>query len=219
MKLVKILLLIILCSLTSISEAHPIDVENINSLNTAQIFWGYLQIGFMHILPLGLDHILFILGLYLLNSGVKDIITQATLFTIAHSITLGMAMTGMVKAVPIVVEPLIALSIAFIAVENILTAKMNIWRMIIVFLFGLIHGLGFAGALNDIGLPENRFWVSLFSFNIGVELGQIAVVAFAYILIGRWWSHKEWYRSRIVVPASCLIGITALYWTIERLIP
>jgi hypothetical protein len=197
------------------SSAHP-DDEALSKLSRSDIFFTYLKFGFTHILPLGLDHILFILSLFLLSPKLKTIIWQATAFTIAHSITLGLAMYGKVESPTHIVEPIIALSIFFVAVENIITDKLKPTRIIIVFIFGLIHGLGFAGAITELGLPKKEFFNALISFNIGVELGQISIILMAWFLIAKWFNQKSWYRTWIVNPISAVIALIALYWTIER---
>ena len=116
-----------------------------------------------------------------------------------------------------IVEPVIALSIIFIAVENIYTKKLHSWRLLVVFLFGLVHGMGFAGALKELGLRKTQFVNALLSFNAGVELGQLAVVASCFLMVGLWFKSRQWYHQRIVIPASAMIGVVALYWTIERI--
>jgi hypothetical protein len=176
----------------------------------------YLKLGFTHIVPLGLDHILFMLCIFFLNPDLKKVIWQATAFTVAHSITLGLAMYGLIKPPTYIVEPVIALSILFVALENMITDKLKPSRIFIVFAFGLIHGMGFASALTQLGLPEKQFATALITFNVGVELGQIAVILTAWMLIGKWFGQKQWYRKRIVSPVSLLIAITACYWTVER---
>jgi len=178
----------------------------------------YYKLGFEHVIPLGYDHILFILSLFFLNSNVKSVIIQCTAFTIAHSISLGLSATGYLIPNPSIIEPIIALSIVYTSIENIVHSTMNKGRIVVVFLFGLIHGMGFANALKEIGLPPLNFLSALFSFNIGVEIGQIAIVLAAYFLVGRWLSKKEWYQQRIVYPVSSLIACVALYWTIERIV-
>ncbi len=177
----------------------------------------YITIGFEHILPLGLDHILFILGIFLLNTQLKPLIQQVTLFTIAHTITLGLSINGIINLPSNIVEPLIALSIAYVGIENIIVNKLNKMRLLVVFLFGLIHGMGFASALADFNMPEDTFITTLISFNIGVELGQLTIIALAYFGITRWFKNKSWYRNVIVIPSSVLISIIGLYWAIERL--
>ena len=178
----------------------------------------YIQLGFTHVIPLGFDHILFILCLFFLNSKIKSVVIQCSVFTIAHSLSLGLAASGLIMPKPSILEPLIALSILFTAIENILSSKINPFRLLIIFAFGLIHGLGFASALNKIEIPKEQFISSLLSFNFGVEIGQIVVILFAYFLISKWFSNKNWYKERIVYPISSVIGCIALYWTIERIL-
>ena len=176
----------------------------------------YLVLGFEHILPKGSDHILFVIGLFLLSCRIKPLLWQVTAFTVAHSITLGLAMYGVIRLPSSVVEPLIAASIAFVAVENICTPELKPWRPFVVFGFGLIHGLGFSSVLLSLGLPRKDFATALVSFNGGVELGQLTVISAAFCVVG-WWRKKSWYRRGIVVPASALIAIVGLFWTIQRI--
>ena len=199
-----------------LAGAHVLDVD-LSKLSRTDVFFTYLQLGYTHILPLGIDHVLFVLSLYLLEPRLKPVLWQATAFTVAHSITLGLAMYGVVSPPASLIEPLIALSILFVAIENIVVERLNPWRIVVVFGFGLLHGLGFAGALTGLGLPPNMFAESLVAFNIGVELGQISVILLAWLLIGRWAAGKPWYKRRILVPASILIALLAAYWTFERL--
>jgi hydrogenase/urease accessory protein HupE len=180
-------------------------------------FLNYISVGFTHIIPLGLDHILFVLGLYLLAPAWRPLLTQVTAFTVAHSITLGLGLYGVLAISPAIVEPLIALSIVYVAVENIMTAKLQVWRPIVVFCFGLLHGLGFAGVLHEIGLPRTDYVIGLLGFNVGVELGQLAVIVLAFLLSGLWFRNKTWYRQRIVWPASAAIALVGAFWTIERI--
>jgi hydrogenase/urease accessory protein HupE len=177
----------------------------------------YTALGFTHILPKGLDHILFVLGLFLLATRWKPLLWQVTSFTVAHSITLGLSMYGVFSLPPTIVEPLIAASIVYVAVENVLTTRLHLWRVFIVFGFGLLHGMGFAGVLREVGLPRSEFLSGLISFNLGVELGQLAVILLAFLAVGVWFKDRPWYRQRIVQPASALIAIVGLYWTVERI--
>jgi hypothetical protein len=195
--------------------AHPAD-DALSKLPRTEIFSLYLKLGFTHIIPLGLDHILFVVCLFMLNPKLKSVIWQATAFTVAHSITLGLAMYGYITPPSSIVEPLIALSIFYVAVENILTEKLKPTRVLVVFLFGLLHGMGFAGVLTELGLPSKEYATALISFNVGVELGQIAVIIGCWALVGVWFSKKPWYKKRIVIPVSAVIAAIALYWTIER---
>jgi uncharacterized membrane protein YczE len=105
-----------------------------------------------------------------------------------------------------------------VAIENLVTAELKPWRAFVVFGFGLLHGLGFAGVLHEIGLPRSEFLTALLSFNVGVELGQLAVIASAWLLVGLWWKTSSWYRARLVQPLSALIAAVGVYWTIERII-
>jgi hydrogenase/urease accessory protein HupE len=179
--------------------------------------WRYLTLGFTHIVPLGLDHMLFVLGIYLLSGRARSVLWQVSAFTVAHSITLGLSMYGIVAVSPRIVEPLIALSIAYVAIENMFLSELKSWRVALVFGFGLLHGMGFAGALKELGLPRSEFVTALLTFNVGVEAGQLAVIGTAFVLVGWYCAGRVWYRRRIVVPASLLIACTAVYWTIQRL--
>jgi hypothetical protein len=176
----------------------------------------YLKLGYTHILPEGADHILFVVGLCLLSRKVSVILWQATAFTVAHSITLALSMQNIIVAPSAVVEPIIALSILFVAVENLLLTELKPWRVLLVFLFGLIHGMGFASSLNEIGLPRNKFFTSILSFNVGVELGQITVILAVFLLLVAPFGKKPYYRKRIVYPLSILIAAIAFYWTVQR---
>ena len=174
------------------------------------VAWGYI-----HIIPEGLDHILFVLGLFFLSTRWKPLLWQVTAFTIAHSITLAMGLYGVVNISPSIVEPLIALSIAYVGIENVVTKTLHAWRPLLVFAFGLLHGLGFAGILSEVGLPRDNYVSALVGFNVGVELGQLTVIAVAFLLVG-WAMKKDWYRARIAIPASLLIAAAGLWWTVER---
>lgn len=196
--------------------AHDVvgELEKLSKTEAAAL---YLKLGFMHILPLGFDHILFVLSLFLLSPKLKPILWQATAFTVAHSITLGLAMFNVITPSPGIVEPIIALSIMYVALENIISPSLKKSRIGIVFLFGLIHGMGFANALGELGLPKNSYLTSLVMFNVGVELGQIAVILGAFLLFGKWFGNKPYYRKAIVIPLSILITLMAGYWTVERI--
>ena len=196
--------------------AHVVvqELDNISKTDAAFI---YLILGFKHILPLGFDHILFVLSLFLLSPKLKPIIWQSTAFTIAHSVTLILAAYNIISPPSRIIEPLIALSILYVAIENIISPRLKPSRIGIVFLFGLVHGLGFAGALSEMGLPKNAYLISLITFNVGVELGQITVILSAYFLLAKWFASKPYYRSRIVIPLSILIALTAAFWTVQRI--
>jgi hydrogenase/urease accessory protein HupE len=182
-----------------------------------EIVWQYLQLGFLHILPEGLDHILFVLGIFLLTTKLRPILIQVTAFTVAHSLTLGLTMYGIFSLPSRIVEPLIALSVAYVAIENIVTPKLTPWRPVVVFAFGLLHGMGFADALKELRLPREEFIPALISFNVGIELAQLAVIALAFVCVASWSRDKPWYRARIVIPGSALIAATGLFWTVQRI--
>ncbi len=186
------------------------------SVTRVVAFGRFMSMGFRHIVPEGLDHILFVLGLFLLSTKFRDLAKQITAFTVAHSLTLALSLYGVIQLPSRIVEPLIALSIVFVAVENILTTELKPWRIYIVFGFGLVHGLGFASALRDLGLAHGQFLSALVGFNLGVECGQLAVVALAFCLVG-WFRHAKTYRPYVVLPGSCLIAAVAAFWTIQRL--
>jgi len=197
------------------SEAYVLG-QGLREPARAEVIGQYVVHGFTHILPLGVDHILFVLGLFLLSLKWRPLLIQVTAFTVAHTITLGLAVYGVVKLPPTIVEPLIAASIVYVAVENILTPRLHVWRPFVVFAFGLLHGLGFAGVLEEIGLPSSGLITALLSFNVGVELGQLAVIAIAWLAVGLWFRNRPWYRQRVIIPASALIALVGLYWTVER---
>jgi hydrogenase/urease accessory protein HupE len=181
-----------------------------------QISWQYFGLGFTHILPKGLDHILFVVGIFLLGSRWRSVLLQLSTFTIAHSITLGLTMYGIVSLPARVVEPMIALSIAYVAIENLVTAELKPWRLALVFSFGLLHGMGFAGVLRELGLPRAQFLTALITFNAGVEAGQLTIVVLAFLAVAYWRANRLIYRRFIVQPASLAIALVGLYWTVQR---
>lgn len=178
-------------------------------------FAKFLRDGFIHVLPLGLDHILFVLGLFLLSRAWKPLLWQVTMFTLAHTLTLALATLGWVKVPAAIVEPIIAASIAFVALENIFHPRYTHWRLLVVFVFGLVHGLGFAGALGDLDRVPGSLAVRLVGFNLGVEGGQLAVIALAFLATA-WLRDPALYRRWIVVPGSTLIALAGVWWSIER---
>lgn len=176
----------------------------------------YVMVGFHHIIPEGQDHILFVLGLFLFSARLKPLLWQVSAFTVAHSITLGLALYGVVRLPSVITEPLIAASIVFVAVENLFVKEVKPWRYGVVFCFGLVHGLGFASAFASAGLQRQDFLVGLVGFNLGVECGQLTVIVGAFLVVG-WFCRRPWYRRAIVVPASSLIALIAAFWTIQRI--
>ena len=196
----------------------PIALAGGSEMGVFEAFFSYIPVGFDHIVPKGLDHILFVLGLFFLSTRPKTLLWQVSLFTLAHTVTLALGAMGLVVVPGAIVEPVIAASIVFVAVENIVSDRLSRWRPAVVFSFGLLHGLGFAAVLQEFGLPENGFFAALIGFNVGVELGQVFVIALAFLLVGLWFRSKPWYRRRIAVPASALIALVGAFWFLQRTI-
>ena len=189
--------------------------------STLSTLWLYSRIGVGHILPGGLDHILFVLALLLTTTRVRALVLQITMFTLAHSITLGIAAAGWINLNLPWVEAMIAATIAFVAIENLFVKRLPRWRLPVVFLFGLLHGLGFAGFFGQLDLPDNQFLAGLAGFNIGVEIGQLGVLMLAWVvalILQRVLETPPRYRRLVVVPASTAIGAVGSFWAIERLL-
>ena len=210
--------------LTGGAATEPLPREGVARASLQEVIARYVASGFDHIVPQGLDHILFVLGLFFYAFAWRPLLWQVTSFTLAHTVTLALATLGIVTIPPAIVEPLIAASIVWIAVENILAGqrrdprapiRVGPARIAIVFGFGLLHGLGFASVLQEFGLGRD-FVASLISFNVGVELGQLTVIAFAALLVGLPFGRERWYRLAIAHPASGVIGAVGLYWLLER---
>lgn len=176
---------------------------------------GFVRMGFTHIIPEGLDHILFVLGLFFLSPKIRPLLIQITCFTLAHSVTLALSVRGVISLPSSVVEPAIAASIAFVAIENICTQKVHAWRPAIVFGFGLVHGLGFASSFAEAMNGQKVPLGPVLLFNVGVEAGQLTVVAAALLAVG-WFQAKPWYRGRIAIPASVLIAGMGVFWVVQR---
>ncbi len=190
-------------------------MRRLAAMDWQEKFGLFIKAGVEHIVPKGLDHILFVLGLFFSSLILGSLLWQVTAFTLAHTITLAVAALGIVQVPGAIVEPVIALSIVWVAVENCMFKQTNKWRPFIVFCFGLLHGLGFAAVLNEYGLPKGNLVPSLLAFNIGVELGQLMVLFAAAALV---WliRNKSWYRQRVQIPASLMIALVGLFWFVER---
>jgi len=187
---------------------------------TLDVAATYLALGVNHILG-GIDHLLFVLALLILVTSTRTLVWTITAFTAAHSLTLAAATLGLVQVPQAPVEAVIALSIVFVASEIVHASQgrpglTQRWPWIVAFVFGLLHGFGFAGALNEIGLPEQSIPLALLLFNIGVELGQLGFIGaalLAYAILKRYISsHPQWANQA----AGYMIGTVAAYWTIER---
>lgn len=177
----------------------------------------FIKAGFEHIIPKGLDHIVFVLGLFFSFNSVKSLFYQITSFTVAHSMTLIIAAFGIINLPSSIVEPLIAMSIVWIGFENCLTKRQGKVRNLVVFIFGLLHGLGFASVLSVYGVPKENFTSLLLAFNVGVELGQITVLILAFIITYIAFN-KNWKREIVRIPASIAISFIGLFWFIERIV-
>lgn len=175
--------------------SDPIPLAGGGQATGWETFFDYIPVGFDHIVPKGLDHILFVLGLFFLAARFRPLLLQVSLFTLAHTITLALAALGHTDFIDDftqgtlgiafidIVEPLIALSIAYVAIENIFMKGISPWRPYVIFIFGLLHGLGFASVLAEFGLPEETFVAALIGFNVGVEVGQLTVIAVMLLCI------------------------------------
>lgn len=196
--------------------SEVLEIDNLRERSGMEVFLDYIVTGFDHILPKGLDHILFVVGIFLLAPRWKPILWQVTAFTLAHTVTLGLGAAGIINIPGSIVEPLIAASICYVAIENIRHSTLSPWRPFVIFSFGLLHGLGFAGVLGEFGIPESQFLVALLGFNIGVELGQITVILICFALVGWAFGKKPWYRRVVTIPGSLAIAAIGAYWVVER---
>lgn len=180
--------------------------------------WLFIIAGFDHILS-GLDHILFVLSLLLVFISLNHILKLTAAFTVAHSITLILAGSAIFSISSNIVEPIIALSISFVALTSVYLKKYGFEQLnkkiIVVFLFGLFHGLGFAGLLQEIQIPEDKFVFSLIFFNVGIELGQIAIILLVLPAI-YYFKDRVWYSKAMIVLAT-LFGITGIFWAVQRI--
>jgi hypothetical protein len=212
-------------------NSPAIAIAGGDAQTSTEAFVSYLPVGFDHILPKGLDHILFVLGLFFLSTKWGPLLWQISAFTLAHTVTLALGALGYVSIPASIVEPLIAASIVYVAVENLFLHKLSRWRPFVVFGFGLLHGLGFASVLQEFGLPEAQFIPALIGFNVGVEIGQLTVIASAaLILAGCAWLARKTDLSEaeqpagtyalmfraVSIPGSLLIAVIGGYWCIER---
>jgi hydrogenase/urease accessory protein HupE len=178
---------------------------------TAQ-FSRVFILGVEHIL-IGYDHILFLFALLVVAKQFWQMVKVASAFTVAHSITLALAWYGIVDLPSRLVESAIALSIVIVAIQNIVRQRFG-YRWVLAGIFGLIHGLGFYSALRDLGLGQNDMALNLLAFNLGVEAGQLVIIALFFLPI-IWWNRQHWYRSSTRA-CSVLILLVASWWVIER---
>lgn len=191
-------------------------------------FWNFVHLGISHIgatpeewieegklkIPDGIDHILFLLALILAGGGFVNLLKTATGFTVGHSITLALASLGVVQVSPRIIEPIIALSIAYVAIEDLLVEKpKGRWR--IAGLFGLIHGFGFAGALTELNLKGRSLLGALVGFNVGVELGQILIMC-VIVPVLFYLQKKPSTFKKFRIVASSLVALLGIFWFVQR---
>ena len=189
---------------------------NATSGDWLSLFWSEIKRGFAHVIPHGLDHILFVLGVFLMTRKWKPLVLQVTTFTVAHTLTLWLASAGYVKLPLHIVEPVIAASIVVVALENVFHKNYTHWRLLIVFTFGLIHGLGFAGAMATRLDSTASLVVGLLGINLGVEFGQLAVIS-AALIATCWITDSKKYRQFVVIPGSLVIAAMGIWWVIQRI--
>lgn len=183
---------------------------------TAHSFRSWVVSGFRHVLPLGLDHMLFIFGLFVAVLRLRPMLWQSLLFTLSHSLTLALCALGLVTVDARWVEIFIAFSIAFIGVEDLFKCKVGVRRYVLVFVFGLVHGMGFANVLADKvkGVPHSQLAQPLLGFNLGVELAQITVILIAALLFGLLGKKR---RKPAQTVGSLVVALGGLGWMIERI--
>jgi hypothetical protein len=198
------------------SNSFTVDLGAV-PVSIPHMAWSFLTLGNRHILS-GYDHLLFLAGLFLAAVTVKELVVLLTAFTLAHSISLALVVIGGVHLPASIVEPLIAASIAWVGVENLVRER-HASRWLVVFAFGLIHGFGFAGALMDLGLGSTAgdVAVALFFFNAGVESGQLVVAAAVLPVVWPIRSRPVW-QARLMPMCSLLIAIAGAYWLVVRVL-
>ncbi|MGB0371154.1 MAG: HupE/UreJ family protein [Opitutales bacterium] len=202
-----------------VRDAPVSESKSVEQTTTPWSWLGtFIGLGFIHIIPRGWDHILFILGLFFLGQGLREKILHISLFTLAHTVSLGLTMFGYVPSLPDIVEPLIAASIVYVGLSNLrpqmrLTHK---WHAAIIFAVGLLHGMGFAGVLSTYPIPSDAPLLALAAFNFGVELGQLCVLLIAYVLLKPLFSWKG-YTPFVCIPINLLIALVAAFWTLQRI--
>lgn len=210
-----------LCSeLSKLDRGIVISTDDLPEIelnrSPVETFVLYVRHGFEHILPMGVDHLAFVLALILAAASLRTLIIQISIFTLAHSITLALGFLGVVVLNSVWVEVIIALSIAFVAIENLFFKFRLAWRSVIVFCFGLLHGLGFAGALSELGVPDDHFVTALVGFNVGVELGQLTFGLVVFFVLHMLIS-KKYFKKFVYIPGNILVAMAGIYWLVERL--
>jgi hypothetical protein len=183
---------------------------------------AFIDFGFLHIIPEGPDHILFVIALYLNARSWSSLFLQVTAFTLAHTLTLALAATGVISVAPELIEPLIAISILVLAIEAIACPDAHrLWRIPVVAAFGLLHGLGFGTVMSPAVLSADTS-AALVGITIGVELGHLIVLvatglaAFMVLLALRTAKKPGLYRPVFVIPVAAIIALVGAFWTLQR---
>ena len=166
--------------------------------------------------PTGLDHILFVTGMFLLSARLGVMFWQIAAFTVGHAVALAFGALGYVSLPPEIIAPLIAAFIVYLGLENVVVTGLTAWRPLVIFGFGLVHALGFAAALRAHSIAEAQFVPSLLGFNLGVELGQLTVIAIWFVLVGMWFGSRSWYRVVVTIPGSLIIAGVGAFWFYEH---
>ncbi len=195
--------------------APSLAVARQDRLTTRDVGWPLVGLGIEHILT-GYDHLVFLFGLLIVARRWRDLLGVITAFTVGHSITLAVATLGYWLPSPRLIEPLIALSIVYVGAENLLARK-NARRWPLTLGFGLVHGFGFAGVLNEIALPSAQLPLALLAFNGGVELGQLLILVIALPIVFAL-RRRSWFEGSGVRTLSAMIALAGLGWFVERVL-
>jgi hypothetical protein len=197
-------------------ESEDFPIADITAPSRGKVMADYLGLGFVHVLPHGTEQILFVIGLCLLSLSAGALVAQASTLAVAQTLTLGLTAFGILSMRTAIVGPMIALSIAYIAAENLFTSELRPWRLGLVFAFGLLQGVELATGLGRLGLPSSSRTAAAMAFNVGVVAAEVAVIALTVAAIG-WLRAREWVRRRTVVPISLAIAGVGVYWTVTRI--
>jgi hypothetical protein len=199
-------------------ESEPIPLYGGSGLMGAlSVASGCLTLGFQHVLPTGFDHVLLVLGLYLLNTRLRSMLAQISAFTLGHTVALALSVYGLVSMPAWLVEPVMTLAVVYVALENVVSAELKPWRSAMVFGLGLLHGLASSGSILELGLSPSAYPIALLAYNLGFGLAMVAVAGLALLASG-WLRSRAWYRLRITVPVSLLLAAVALIWTVVRVL-
>jgi len=196
------------------NKQRQMQIDNVQQASSLLLnrVWRFIKLGVQHIIT-GYDHILFVISIILITVGLRDTLKVITSFTIAHSITLALAFFGLLSIPASIVEPLIALTIVYVAYENLLRKRFK-RRWLLTFVFGLVHGLGFVGVLQEITMSRDELISSLVAFNLGIELGQILIVI-PLLWILKLVREKNW-QPQVIRYASLATGLAGMIWFIDR---